>query len=114
MAGIDQSPEEIISSVDDIVVDDNTNTESEKTERIVKLPLSRIKHMVKLDPDVTLASQDAVLMIARATELFIQDLTKEAYSSTMHSKRKTVQKKDLDVAVDNVDYFAFLDGTLDT
>lgn len=67
MAGIDQSPEEIISSVDDIVVDDNTNTESEKTERIVKLPLSRIKHMVKLDPDVTLASQDAVLMIARAT-----------------------------------------------
>ena len=67
MAGIDESPEEIISSVDDIVVDDNTNTESEKTERIVKLPLSRIKHMVKLDPDVTLASQDAVLMIARAT-----------------------------------------------
>ena len=67
MAGTENLSEEQISSVDDVVVDDNTNTESEKTERIVKLPLSRIKHMVKLDPDVTLASQDAVLMIAKAT-----------------------------------------------
>ena len=40
--------------------------ESEKIERVNKLPLTRIKHIIKMDPDVTLASQDAVLMIAKA------------------------------------------------
>ena len=70
MAGIIESSEEHISAVEDVVVDDSTNTELEKSERIVKLPLSRIKHMVKLDPDVTLVSQDAILLIARATVRF--------------------------------------------
>ena len=70
MAGIIESSEEQISAVEDVVVDDSTNTELEKSERIVQLPLSRIKHMVKLDPDVTLVSQDAILLIARATVSF--------------------------------------------
>jgi len=47
--------------------DDSDLTQSEKTERVVKLPLTRIKHIMKMDPDVTLASQDAVVMIAKAT-----------------------------------------------
>ncbi|KAK2156605.1 hypothetical protein LSH36_209g05064 [Paralvinella palmiformis] len=75
--------------------DDSDLTQSEKTERVVKLPLTRIKHIMKMDPDVTLASQDAVVMIAKATELFIQEISKEAYIFTSQSKRKTVQRKDL-------------------
>lgn len=46
--------------------DTQEQTESEKVERINRLPLTRIKHIIKMDPDVTLASQDAVLMIAKA------------------------------------------------
>ena len=45
----------------------STQDETEKHERIVKLPLTRIKHIIKMDPDVTLASQDSVIMIAKAT-----------------------------------------------
>lgn len=40
--------------------------ESDKTERLVRLPLTRIKHIIKMDPDVNLASQDAVILIAKA------------------------------------------------
>ena len=46
--------------------DSQEQTESEKIERVNKLPLTRIKHIIKMDPDVTLASQDAVILIAKA------------------------------------------------
>ncbi len=45
-------------------------SESDKNERVNKLPLTRIKHIIKMDPDVTLASQDAVIMIAKAAVSF--------------------------------------------
>ncbi len=45
-------------------------TEGDKVERVNKLPLTRIKHLIKMDPDVTLASQDAVIMIAKAAVSF--------------------------------------------
>ena len=35
--------------------------------RLVKLPLSRIKALMKADPDVSLASQESVFIIAKAT-----------------------------------------------
>ena len=39
----------------------------ESRERVTRLPLSRIKHMIRTDPDVQLASQDAVFLVAKAT-----------------------------------------------
>ena len=47
--------------------DDTELGELDKSERTIKLPLTRIKHFMKMDPDVSLASQDAVIMIAKAT-----------------------------------------------
>lgn len=35
--------------------------------RLARLPLARVKALVKADPDVTLASQEAVFVLARAT-----------------------------------------------
>ena len=35
--------------------------------RLFKLPLTRIKAIIKMDPEVTLASQEAVVSIAKAT-----------------------------------------------
>lgn len=39
----------------------------EKVERLSKLPLARIKYIMKTDPDVNLASQEAVFLISKAT-----------------------------------------------
>ncbi|KAJ1084828.1 hypothetical protein NDU88_004974 [Pleurodeles waltl] len=81
--------------------------------RQVRLPLSRVKTLMKADPDVTLASQEAVLLTARATELFVETIAKDAYIYAQRGKRKTLQRKDLDNAIEAIDEFAFLEGTLD-
>ncbi|XP_078054578.1 DNA polymerase epsilon subunit 4 [Mustelus asterias] len=81
--------------------------------KLLRLPLSRIKGLMKADPDVSLASQEAVFAIGKATELFVEVIAKDAYTSALQGKRKTIQRKDVDNAVDATDEFAFLEGTLD-
>ncbi|XP_038632782.1 DNA polymerase epsilon subunit 4 [Scyliorhinus canicula] len=81
--------------------------------KLLRLPLSRIKGLMKADPDVSLASQEAVFAIGKATELFVEVIAKDAYTFALQGKRKTIQRKDVDNAVDATDEFAFLEGTLD-
>ncbi|KAM6039723.1 DNA polymerase epsilon subunit 4-like [Theristicus caerulescens] len=81
--------------------------------RLARLPLARVKALVKADPDVSLASQEAVFVLARATELFVETIAKDAYVYAQQGKRKTLQRKDLDNAIEAIDEFAFLEGTLD-
>ncbi|XP_077572816.1 DNA polymerase epsilon subunit 4 [Stigmatopora nigra] len=81
--------------------------------RLSKLPLTRIKALMKTDPDVSLASQESVFIIAKATELFVEMIAKDALVYAQQGKRKTLQRKDLDNAIGAIDEFAFLEGTLD-
>ncbi|CAM4680545.1 unnamed protein product [Lepidochelys olivacea] len=78
--------------------------------RLARLPLARVKALVKADPDVSLASQEAVFVLARATELFVETIAKDAYVYAQQGKRKTLQRKDLDNAIEVIDEFAFLEG----
>jgi hypothetical protein len=39
----------------------------EKSEKLVRFPLTRIKHLVKQDPDVNLCSQEALFIICKST-----------------------------------------------
>lgn len=91
----------------------NDEDSNEKSEKLNKLPLARIKTLVKADPDVSIASQESVFLISKATELFIEYLTKDVYRITQSSKRKTIQRKDLDVIIETNEELAFLEGTLD-
>jgi len=85
---------------------------SEKAERLHKFPLGRIKNIMKQDPDTNMASQEAVFLISRATELFVESLAAESSSFTMSNKKKTIARTDVDAAIDAVDCLAFLDGAL--
>ncbi|XP_069378194.1 DNA polymerase epsilon subunit 4 isoform X1 [Paralichthys olivaceus] len=78
--------------------------------RLSKLPLTRIKALMKTDPDVSLASQESVFIIAKATELFVEMIAKDALVYAQQGKRKTLQRKDLDNAIEAIDEFAFLEG----
>ncbi|XP_053319614.1 DNA polymerase epsilon subunit 4 [Spea bombifrons] len=82
-------------------------------QKQARLPLSRVKALMKADPDVSLASQESVFITSKATELFIETIAKDAYVYALRGKRKTLQRKDLDNAIDATDEFAFLEGTLD-
>ncbi|XP_063980105.1 DNA polymerase epsilon subunit 4 [Diachasmimorpha longicaudata] len=93
--------------------DSQGENDNEPREKLLKLPMGRIKHIVKSDPDVNLVNQEAIFLITKSAELFIDSLSKEAYKYTFQAKKKTVQKKDLDQAIDHVDSLAFLEGMLE-
>ncbi|XP_050715709.1 DNA polymerase epsilon subunit 4-like [Eriocheir sinensis] len=78
-----------------------------------RLPLARIKRIMKADPDLNLASQDAVFLITKATELFVESLVQEAYQFTLKGRKKTVTRRDIDNCVEAIDALAFLDGAMD-
>ncbi|XP_011495886.1 PREDICTED: DNA polymerase epsilon subunit 4 [Ceratosolen solmsi marchali] len=78
--------------------------------KLTKLPIGRIRTIVKTDPDINFINQEAIFLITKATELFIDSLAKESYKYTYQSKKKTLQKHDVQSAIDNVDALMFLDG----
>lgn len=41
--------------------------QSVASQKLVRLPISRVKALMKSDPDVSLASQEAVFIISKAT-----------------------------------------------
>lgn len=101
--GNEKAPEE------DIQKDASKST----LNKMVQLPLGRVKHIMKMDPDTKMASQEAVFLIAKVTELFVESLAKESFSYTSQNKKKTLSKPDVDRAIDAVDCLAFLEGALE-
>lgn len=51
------------------------------------LPLARIKKIMKLDEDVKMISAEAPLLFAKATEIFIHELTLRAW---LHTEVRTL------------------------
>ncbi|XP_065177367.1 DNA polymerase epsilon subunit 4-like [Sycon ciliatum] len=76
-----------------------------------RLPLSRIKGLMKSDPDVGITSHEAAFLVCKATEMFIGTLSKLSYTKTHMAKRKTLQKKDVEAVFPDCDEYSFLDGT---
>ncbi|KYM82078.1 DNA polymerase epsilon subunit 4 [Atta colombica] len=87
--------------------------DEEQREKLIRLPLGRIKTIIKMDPEVCLVNQEATFLVAKSVEFFIESLAKEAYKYTAQAKKKTVQKRDVENAIDNVDALVFLEGMLD-
>lgn len=77
-----------------------------------QLPLSRIKALMKMNPDTGLAGSEAVFLMCKATELFIESLTRESFVYTAEARKKTVQLRDVQRAIDSVDALMFLEGAL--
>ncbi|CAD6219238.1 GSCOCG00004873001-RA-CDS [Cotesia congregata] len=87
--------------------------DEEAKEKLLKLPVGRVKIIAKTDPEVNLINQEAMFLITKSTELFIDSIAKEAYKYTVQARKKTIQKKDLQQAIDNIDALAFLEGMLE-
>lgn len=115
----------LLQRIDEQPMDDDEDSPGEETEDIPKvdaegqeshlrtrLPLSRIKIMMKSDPDVTVASQESAFLVCKATELFIAALAKLAFTKTQQGKRKTIQKRDVDAIIPDCDELTFLEGAV--
>ncbi|XP_011867457.1 PREDICTED: DNA polymerase epsilon subunit 4 isoform X1 [Vollenhovia emeryi] len=94
-------------------IDDSPHGDEEQREKLIRLPLGRIKTIIKMDPEVNLINQEAAFLVTKSVEFFIESLAKEAYKYTAQAKKKTVQKRDVENAIDNVDALVFLEGMLD-
>ncbi|XP_043495180.1 DNA polymerase epsilon subunit 4-like isoform X1 [Polistes fuscatus] len=87
--------------------------DEEQREKLVRLPIGRVRNIMKMDPEVNLVNQEAVFLIAKSTELFIDSLAKEAYKYTIQTKKRTLQKRDIENAINNVDALVFLEEMLE-
>jgi len=106
----EESPPERSTSTE--VVHGKENQPPEK-KRIVRLPLSRVKQIMKMDPEVSIVGSEAVFLVTKAAELFLEYLGRESAKYTLMSKRKTVQRRDIDAAIDSVAHLCFLEGALE-
>lgn len=68
---------------------------------------------MKLDPEANIISSDSAFAMTKVTELFIQSLARESFVFVEQGKKKTVQKKDVESAINAVDALMFLEGALD-
>ncbi|KAL2019291.1 hypothetical protein VTK56DRAFT_9758 [Thermocarpiscus australiensis] len=79
-----------------------------------QLPLTRVKKIIAVDPDITVCSNNAAFVITLATEMFIQYLTGEAQNMTKLERkpRRNIQYKDLANAVAHRDNLEFLEDVI--
>ena len=67
------------------------------------LPLARVKKNIKLDEDVKMISAEAPVLFAKACEIFINELTLRAWTHIKESKRRTLQRNDIAMAISKFD-----------
>ena len=87
--------------------------EEPEQEKLTRFPMGRIKRIMKMDPDVRVVTPEASFLVSKSLELFVESLVWEAHRYTEQSRKKTMQKHDVDRAIDGVDALAFLEGALD-
>ncbi|XP_017027561.1 DNA polymerase epsilon subunit 4 [Drosophila kikkawai] len=93
-------------------VTNGEKTSPEHEAKMTQLPMARIRNIMKLDPDMQVANNEAVFAVTRAVELFVASLARESYTYTVQSKKKTIQKRDVEMAISAVDSLLFLDGAM--
>nr|XP_033789223.1 chromatin accessibility complex protein 1 [Geotrypetes seraphini] len=80
--------------------------------RLSSLPLSRIKLIMKSSPDVSSINQDALVLTAKATELFVQYLAAYSYKHGSGKEKKALTYDDLSSTVEESETFQFLGDIL--
>ena len=102
------------SNVPDQEDNDDTDTPTKDgTVKLFRFPQGRVKSIMKLDPEVGMVNGEAIFLVNKAVEEFIQCLAVESYHHTASSKKKTITKEHVMTAIESIDELAFLDGAMD-
>ncbi|KAG8662502.1 nuclear transcription factor Y subunit C-1 isoform X2 [Manihot esculenta] len=73
-----------------------------------QLPLARIKRVMKTNREVKMISADTPILLSKACELFILELTLRSWLQTQECKRQMLQRFDIARAIRLVDTLDFL------
>ncbi|XP_062936045.1 chromatin accessibility complex protein 1 [Cynocephalus volans] len=77
-------------------------------QRLVSLPLSRIRVIMKSSPEVSSINQEALVLTAKATELFVQYLATYSYLHGSGKEKKALTYSDLANTAEESETFQFL------
>ncbi|XP_007938723.1 chromatin accessibility complex protein 1 [Orycteropus afer afer] len=77
-------------------------------QRLVSLPLSRIRVIMKSSPEVSSINQEALVLTAKATELFVQYLATYSYKHGSGKEKRALTYSDLSDTVEESETFQFL------
>ncbi|KAM6126128.1 LOW QUALITY PROTEIN: chromatin accessibility complex protein 1 [Pterocles gutturalis] len=73
--------------------------------RLVSLPLSRIRVIMKSSPEVSSINQDALFLTAKATELFVQYLATYSYKHGRGKEKNALTYSDLSHTAEECETF---------
>uniref|UniRef100_A0A914GZZ1 Transcription factor CBF/NF-Y/archaeal histone domain-containing protein n=1 Tax=Globodera rostochiensis TaxID=31243 RepID=A0A914GZZ1_GLORO len=81
-----------------------------EVNRHSELPIARIKKIMKIEEGVKtqMISAEAPVLLAKAAELFIEELTLRSWLNTHDNRRKTIQKADIAAGAAKSEMFDFL------
>ncbi len=103
--------ENMIVNEQDKIKEANPPKESHKKDKnnLIRLPLSKIKNTMKLDSDIKLCQKNAYYVIGKLTELFLQEIAKNAHIVCKNGKRKTINLDDINTSIKRNEKFSFID-----
>ena len=76
--------------------------------KTLDLPLARVKKIMKLDEDVRMIAAETPMILGKACEFFVTEVSLRAWFMTEEKKRRTLQKLDVVAGVRKSDMFDFL------
>jgi len=86
------------------------STESQGDPRDNVLPLARIKKIMKRDPDVSNMSKEALFLMTKCTDLFVEHLGEQSIRQAYGQKRKSVRVEDITSAIRSTSSARFLEA----
>ncbi|CAA7026255.1 unnamed protein product [Microthlaspi erraticum] len=73
-----------------------------------RFPMNRIRRIMRSDDTAPQIMQDAVFLVNKATEMFIERFSEEAYESSVQDRKKFIHYKHLSSVVSNDERYEFL------
>ncbi|CAI8496573.1 hypothetical protein ACO0OL_002209 [Hanseniaspora opuntiae] len=106
LTNILKNEKESLQQMKKVVV--NKKSEEYDPFRNSKLPLARIKKLMKMDDQLKMISAEAPILFSKICEVFIQEVTLRAWTIVDTHKRRTVQKQDILDALKKSNMYDFL------
>eukprot|EP00090_Calanus_glacialis_P032687 TRINITY_DN54176_c0_g1_i1.p1 TRINITY_DN54176_c0_g1~~TRINITY_DN54176_c0_g1_i1.p1 ORF type:complete len:217 (-),score=97.50 TRINITY_DN54176_c0_g1_i1:115-765(-) len=108
-----EDTENVLGDKTNVPSDSKSTPSKDTAPKLFRFPHNKIKQIMKLDPDVGMVNAEAIFLVNKAVEEFIQCLAVESYHHTTSSKKKTIMKEHVKTAIETTDELAFLDGAME-
>ncbi|UKK00447.1 nuclear transcription factor Y subunit C-2 [Theileria orientalis] len=100
--------ENLTRELNDEQYEDSPYSDDSDPVKRTHLPVARVKKIMKEGEHQGMISSDAPVVLAKACEMLIRDLTLQSWSCTQMTKRCTLQRQDIISAIFKSSIYSFL------